>query len=613
MAKQKSSMTAYLLAFFLGGLGIHLFYLGKYLRGTVYLLLCWTYIPIILGWFDMFFIKSWINGPDKQVDNKTSNNEVAKKNIVKKHTTEKFYTEEELILSKYAHIKTPAHIQNEINNYINPKKNTSKSNAYITFTYSTSNTNFIKDSIKFSTRTGPPCKFEPLHAYFTTFSHLNNNQLNWYFYWRRQVLQGNYVETDLSYIFLFVYELINYSFNQNAAFNISMLELIFNNYKEMHPKLHNYLPNWMADFLNELNETELAKSWENNNTYRNNSVYEKIKSEKSLEKVSFSVWKPFLKYPRHTEFFERNKSKIYNVFKLSTELYNEVLLDEGKDIFVTWFKLNKRSISKYPYSSAVLGRQRNESKEIIEEYLPNEYMSPILTSLFRTSENVTRLMLGEKRQIKVDENILPNGFKELLLERCSTKQTQKSKQERFTKVKNIENSGEALKIPPREDSEDTIGAETTINLDFDKIEKLRNESNELHYFFEQQSSDGTSLENTIDTINTQNDATPVAEVPNLVSSTFDTKYSEDYTTFVNELTELEACFLNSFKDGVWNVSEANKFIKMQGLFPSTFINDLNEKAIINLDDNIVEVIDDDYVIYDEFINVYKLLAGGLTN
>lgn len=45
----KNRGVAAILAFFLGAFGIHKFYLGKPLQGIIYLLLCWTIIPGILG------------------------------------------------------------------------------------------------------------------------------------------------------------------------------------------------------------------------------------------------------------------------------------------------------------------------------------------------------------------------------------------------------------------------------------------------------------------------------------------------------------------------------------------------------------------------------------
>lgn len=41
-----------ILALFLGGVGIHKFYAGKFFQGFLYLALCWTGIPLVLSLFD---------------------------------------------------------------------------------------------------------------------------------------------------------------------------------------------------------------------------------------------------------------------------------------------------------------------------------------------------------------------------------------------------------------------------------------------------------------------------------------------------------------------------------------------------------------------------------
>ena len=48
----KSKVAAGILGIFLGGLGIHKFYLGRVGSGIVYLLFCWTYIPSIVGFIE---------------------------------------------------------------------------------------------------------------------------------------------------------------------------------------------------------------------------------------------------------------------------------------------------------------------------------------------------------------------------------------------------------------------------------------------------------------------------------------------------------------------------------------------------------------------------------
>lgn len=54
--KMKSKTTAILLAFFLGGLGIHRFYLGQNGRGVLYLLFCWTGIPLFISIIDTIML-----------------------------------------------------------------------------------------------------------------------------------------------------------------------------------------------------------------------------------------------------------------------------------------------------------------------------------------------------------------------------------------------------------------------------------------------------------------------------------------------------------------------------------------------------------------------------
>ncbi|MCL7987605.1 NINE protein [Sphingobacterium sp. lm-10] len=48
----KDKTTTALLAFFLGGIGAHRFYLGQTGLGFAYLIFCWTFIPACIALFD---------------------------------------------------------------------------------------------------------------------------------------------------------------------------------------------------------------------------------------------------------------------------------------------------------------------------------------------------------------------------------------------------------------------------------------------------------------------------------------------------------------------------------------------------------------------------------
>ncbi len=52
----KSRITAAVLAFFLGGLGVHKFYLGRPVWGLLYLFFCWTFVPSLVAWIEMILL-----------------------------------------------------------------------------------------------------------------------------------------------------------------------------------------------------------------------------------------------------------------------------------------------------------------------------------------------------------------------------------------------------------------------------------------------------------------------------------------------------------------------------------------------------------------------------
>lgn len=51
-SRTKSKMVAFLLAWLLGGIGGHKFYLGRVGQGLLYLIFCWTFIPAIIAFIE---------------------------------------------------------------------------------------------------------------------------------------------------------------------------------------------------------------------------------------------------------------------------------------------------------------------------------------------------------------------------------------------------------------------------------------------------------------------------------------------------------------------------------------------------------------------------------
>ena len=194
----------------------------------------------------------------------------------------------------------------------------------------------MKDSIRYADMVVRNADFVPLEVYWTTFRDLDERQKKkWYFYWRYQALNGNYLDTDLSYVILFVYELINYTFNQNAAFNVSMMVRLREAYKDRLPALDKYIVPWIRDILVELNEIKLAYKWGlGAEPYSGLNFYRILKNTKVI--LARYLWRNGERLYMDTQkppFLKQMPKKVYAVFEPALKLFQKINAEEGvKDL-----------------------------------------------------------------------------------------------------------------------------------------------------------------------------------------------------------------------------------------------------------------------------------------
>ncbi|WP_238651714.1 TerB N-terminal domain-containing protein [Paenibacillus piscarius] len=94
----------------------------------------------------------------------------------------------------------------------------------------------------------PAALFVPFKSYWPTYGHMTGAQSRWYFFWRDEVRQGRYPKTDLSYIFLHTYELINGVGWDEPLDGYRQLSLLWEAYRDNYKRLDQYLGGWLADF-----------------------------------------------------------------------------------------------------------------------------------------------------------------------------------------------------------------------------------------------------------------------------------------------------------------------------------------------------------------------------
>ncbi|MFX3674778.1 MAG: TerB N-terminal domain-containing protein [Paenisporosarcina sp.] len=561
-----------------------------------------------------------------------------------------FYNEDAIILDKYRHIETPRDILRAIEQI--KRGSYSPDNDSYSISFSHSGTQFIKQSLKHATKRGVESPEIPLHAYWTTFDSLNLTQEKWYFYWREQVLNGKYPDVDLSYIILFVYELLNYSFNQKAAFNISMMALLHDNYIDRIPKVETYIGQWTADMLREVGENELLEEWESpSGQIYMMPLYKQLKEKHDdLPRISFTTWKPYIQNYNETMFFTSHKHKIYKNFKESFPLLQSVSQEQGESLIDRYFEIREESNEKHLYSSAVMGRETEVFHIKVKRIVPTARINDEVTALFRLTENVTRLLNGEKRQIKVDESFLPEGFKEMMMERFTP--VPKEAKKRFTVVQKAENLEGYGSIPPPPEETPAPVPEQRPVIEFNpaNIKAFQEETEELIAIFDERSTEEEEVpgiigkvetgavatylgEYTDTSIETNTDTTTNGTVNEEVEGTYKGQPSTETLTpkvetsiptgdmstptdiflafggggsvdgeedFLESLTLIEKEFLVQFENGVYNQNAANSFLKQKGIMMGMFISEINEKANEYLGDNFLESQADEIAVYEEF-------------
>jgi hypothetical protein len=107
---------------------------------------------------------------------------------------------------------------------------------------------FVTRAKELEHKTEDSALFVPFKSYWPTYGHMTGTQSRWYFYWRNEVRQGRYPKTDLSYIFLHVYELINGVGWEDPYDGYRQLSQIWEAYRENYKRLDQYLGGWIADF-----------------------------------------------------------------------------------------------------------------------------------------------------------------------------------------------------------------------------------------------------------------------------------------------------------------------------------------------------------------------------
>lgn len=87
-----------------------------------------------------------------------------------------------------------------------------------------------------------------LSMYYPCYQHMGYVQLRTYFTWRTHVRRGSFLPISLSYLFVYIYELLNGIGVTDADDGLEKLLSVWNAYREVESALDSYIPGWLKDY-----------------------------------------------------------------------------------------------------------------------------------------------------------------------------------------------------------------------------------------------------------------------------------------------------------------------------------------------------------------------------
>ncbi|GGO00414.1 TerB N-terminal domain-containing protein [Saccharibacillus kuerlensis] len=107
---------------------------------------------------------------------------------------------------------------------------------------------FVRRARENANRTESEVPFVPFSSYWPTYAAMKPEQEQWYFYWRSQFRSGEKVETDLSYLFIYIYELINGIGWEQPQEGMEAMIRVWESYRARFRRLDGYMADWVREF-----------------------------------------------------------------------------------------------------------------------------------------------------------------------------------------------------------------------------------------------------------------------------------------------------------------------------------------------------------------------------
>lgn len=309
------------------------------------------------------------------------------------------------ISSIFRNVSFPISSQSEARSVPIPPRATTRnhSSVEVRLSLSTPSGRFIDQAKKYVNTIERQAKPMPFMQYWPTYEAMNSAQRKWYFYWRSQVRQDNYLPADLSYVFLHIYEVIHLIGFDSAKDAFKYLANIWTHYRVQHPKLDGYLIDWLADFIVVYKLPQTPMNWYSHAIKRGGHLTDQnISIEACLSDGNPNLMQMSSDMLELISGYKYTKSKFYQQYNNNGTIDRELrrgleTIDKylrqkhGKSLFDYYRPPDVQQIKRYPFIGAVYeGRRETINIANVPSWSSVNDLHNAITSILKYSENRLR-------------------------------------------------------------------------------------------------------------------------------------------------------------------------------------------------------------------------------
>lgn len=284
------------------------------------------------------------------------------------------------------------------------------------FRYLSREQQFVETARELVWETAETAEFVPFQNYWPTYEQMNPQQKRWYLYWRGEVRAEHYPDTDLSYLFVYLYELIHGFGWSVPTQGAELMRKVWQGYRERYPKLDGYIREWMYDFavVFRLEQPDLGRMKKIPRTL-SPEVQELEWRRRLLAEpidLNWELLRPLIDYEvEKSKFYTKEGRKEISHFTPRVVALVDGLVRKrtGKRLLELYLPPEKK-VQRFLFRSAVYDHEMYGRTAVVvtQSISGHPPLRRFLTQLVRLTENKLRELTGVKgklRGVEVDADI----------------------------------------------------------------------------------------------------------------------------------------------------------------------------------------------------------------